>query len=85
MTHDPGRAGWGVRKLALALYPFGAGAVAINLFMAGLFAPMIGLPTIPPGWSVLGGAIFGVPATWAFARHIRSLMDRADGTSPPRR
>jgi hypothetical protein len=28
--------------------------------------------------SVLGGAVLGVPATWAFARHIRHLMEKAD-------
>lgn len=78
MTEPQSGPGWSVRKLTLALYPFGAGAVAINLFMAGLFAPLIGLSPIDPVWSVIGGLILGVPATWAFARHIRSLMDRAD-------
>lgn len=78
MTEPQSRKGWSVRKLTFFLYPFGAGAVAINLFMAGLLAPLIGLTPVDPVWSVVGGIILGVPATWAFARHIRSLMDRAD-------
>ncbi len=81
MTQPQDQSGWSLRTLAVVLYPLGAGAVAINLFMAGLFAPMIGLPTITPGWSLAGGGVLGVPATWAFARHIRSLMDRADAGS----
>lgn len=76
MTQPQNEEGWSVGKLTLVLYPLGAGAVAVNLFMVGLFAPLIGLPPVSPGWSVIGGAVFGVPATWAFARHIRSLMDR---------
>jgi hypothetical protein len=72
------RQGWGVTKIALVLYPFGVGAVAVNLFFAGLIASWLGLPIIPPVWSVIGGVILGVPVTWIFARHIRTLMDRAD-------
>ncbi|WP_099826986.1 NnrT protein [Oceaniglobus indicus] len=78
MTAPRPRSGWGVGKLTLVLYPFGAGAVWINLFMAGLFAPLVGLPTLSPMWALVGGIILGVPATWLFARHIRNLMDRAD-------
>lgn len=70
--------GWGVGRIALVLYPFGVGAVAVNLFFAGLIASWLELPIIPPVWCVIGGAVFGVPATWLFARHIRALMDRAD-------
>lgn len=36
---------WPVWKLAILLYPFAAGAVAINLFMLGLIGPWLGLPT----------------------------------------
>lgn len=74
------RQGWDVRKIAIVLYPFGAGAAAVNLFFAGLIASWIGLPLIPPVWSIIGGAVLGIPLTWLFARHIRMLMDRADNT-----
>lgn len=71
--------GWSVKKLTLILCPFGAGAAAVNLFMAGLFAPLLGLPTLPPAWAAAGGLVIGLPATWFFARHIRRLMVRGDG------
>lgn len=73
------RRGWGTRRIALALYPFGAGAAAINLFFASLVLSWWGLRVLTPLESVAGGLLLGAPATWAFARHIRSLMDRADG------
>ncbi len=65
-------------RLTLILYPFGAGAMAVNLFFASLIASWIGLPVLTPVQSVMGGAVLGIPATWAFARHIRRLMDKAD-------
>ncbi|HEY9039621.1 MAG TPA: NnrT protein [Roseovarius sp.] len=73
--------GWGVGALALVLYPFGAGAMAINLYFAGLIASWLDLAVISPRVAVIGGVLLGVPATWAFARHIRALMDRADAES----
>ncbi len=73
------QAGWGIGKITLLLYPFGAGAVAINLFFAGLILSWVDLPVLTPGWSVVGGCVLGIPMTWLFARHIRGLMDRADG------
>ena len=72
----------GVGWITLLLYPFGAGAVAINLFMAGLIGPWIGLPVLSPERALWGGALLGVPLTWLFARHIRRLMDRADAEEP---
>lgn len=72
------RQGWGVGALTLVLYPFGAGAVAINLYFAGLIASWLDLVVMAPRWALLGGAVLGVPATWVFARHICALMDRAD-------
>ena len=71
-------AGWPVWKIALVLYPFGAGAAAINLFFAGLIAPWFGLPVLPPVPALVGGCALGFPVTWYFARHIKSLMIRAD-------
>lgn len=72
------RAGWSTRKIALALYPFGAGAAAVNVFFASLIVSWIGGPVLSTGLSILIGAILGVPATYYFARHIRHLMDTAD-------
>jgi hypothetical protein len=68
--------GWPQHKIALALYPLGAGAMATNVFFASLIGTWVGLPVLSTGWSIGIGAIIGVPATWAFARHIRNLMDR---------
>lgn len=65
-------------RLFLYLYPFGAGAMAVNVFFASLIWSWIGWPVLTPVQSVLGGAVLGVPATWAFARHIRLLMEKAD-------
>lgn len=67
-----------LRRLTLILYPFGAGAMAVNLFFASLICSWVGWPVLTPVQSVLGGAILGVPATWAFARHIKRLMAVAD-------
>jgi hypothetical protein len=68
----------GLGRLFLILYPFGAGAMAVNVFFASLIWSWIGWPVLTPVQSVVGGAMLGVPSTWAFARHIRSLMEKAD-------
>lgn len=81
MTDGPG---WSATRIALVLYPFGAGALAVNIFMASLFGTYIGWPALSGGWSVALGCVAGVPATWAFARHIRALMDAADGDGQTR-
>ncbi|MDP3342266.1 NnrT protein [Frigidibacter sp.] len=65
-------------RLTLILYPFGAGAMAVNLFFASLIASWVGWPVLTPVQSVIGGAALGIPATWAFAGHIRRLMEKAD-------
>lgn len=70
--------GWSTAKIALALYPFGAGAMATNVFFASLIGSWVGFPVLSTLWSIAIGAVIGVPATWAFARHIRNLMDKAD-------
>ncbi len=69
--------GWSTGKIALALYPFGAGAMATNVFFASLIGSWAGLPVLSAGWSIAIGAAIGVPVTWAFARHIRHLMDKS--------
>ncbi len=69
--------GWSTRSIALVLYPFGAGAMAVNVFFASLIGSWVGLPVLSLVWSIGIGAVIGVPATLAFARHIRRLMDKA--------
>jgi len=71
------RQGWSAGRIAAILYPFGAGAMAVNVFFASLIASWVGLPVLSAGASVAIGAMIGVPATLAFARHIRRLMDEA--------
>ena len=68
--------GW---RLLAAIYPFAAGAAAVNLFFLSLILSWVGLPALTPGLSVVGGLVLGAPAAWTFARHIRRLMARADG------
>ncbi|MFX0542238.1 NnrT protein [Roseovarius sp. S4756] len=70
--------GWSARRIAIALFPLAAGAMATNVFFASLIGSWVGLPVLSAGWSIALGALIGVPATWAFARHIRTLMDKAD-------
>jgi hypothetical protein len=64
------------------LFPFGAGAAAVNVFFAGLICSWVGAPVLSPGWSLALGCIVGLPATWYFALHIHHLMDVADARSP---
>jgi hypothetical protein len=68
---------WSVRKIALVLYPFGAGAAAVNVFFASLIGSWVDLPVLSAEWSIGLGCLIGIPATLAFARHLRHLMDEA--------
>ncbi|SDI38438.1 NnrT protein [Lutimaribacter saemankumensis] len=77
------RRGWSTRRIALALYPFGAGAAAVNVFFASLIFSWVGWPVATASWSLGLGCLIGAPATWYFARHIRRLMDVADGSDAP--
>ena len=70
--------GWSTRTIAVVLYPFAAGAMATNVFFASLIGSWVGLPVLSSLWSVVLAALIGVPASWAFARHIRTLMDKSD-------
>lgn len=65
-------------KLLAGLYPFGAGAMGVNLFFASLIGSWLGWPVLTPWQSVAGGLVIGVPATYAFAYHIARLMKDAD-------
>jgi hypothetical protein len=64
-------------RLTLILYPLGAGAMAVNLFFASLIWSWVGWPVLTPIQSLAGGLVLGLPATAAFARHIRALMAKA--------
>lgn len=66
-------------RLLAALYPFGAGAMGVNLFFASLIGSWLGWRVLTP-WEAAGwGLLLGLPATWYFARHIVRLMRQADG------
>lgn len=69
---------WPVWKLSVLLYPFAAGAVAINLFLLFLMLQAIGFTAISPDTSVLASIPLGVPAAWASGKWARYLMDQAD-------
>lgn len=69
---------WSRRKLAVALFPFVAAAVAVNLFLASLFGASFGVPVLPPLLALLFSFPLGVPATWAVACWVDGLLDRAE-------
>jgi len=69
---------WPVWRLALLLYPFAAGAAAINLFMLGLMGRAFGLGVLAPVPALLGGLALGVPAAALAGRWVRRLMDEAE-------
>lgn len=60
-----------------AVYPFAASAAAVNVYFVSLILSWLGLPVVTPAHAVLGGVVLGLPATWAFARHIHRLMEKA--------
>ncbi len=80
MPADPAKAErrWPIWKLAILLYPFAAGAAAINLFLLFLMLQAVGITAISPMASVWGGLALGFPAAWASGKWARTLMDRAD-------
>lgn len=69
---------WPLWKLGLLLYPFAASAVAINLFMLALIGPAVGLPNLAPVTTLLVSIPIGVPAAWAAALWVRSLIAAAE-------
>lgn len=68
-------------RLLAGLYPFAAGAAAVNLFFASLIGSWLGLRVLTPYEAVLWGLPLGLPAAWAFGHHIARLMQEADGTA----
>ena len=68
---------WPVWRLALLLYVFAAGAVAINLFMLGLMGQALGLAALSPVATLALSVPLGIPAAWLAGRWVRSLLDQA--------
>ncbi len=68
------------RKLLAALYPFGAGAMGVNLYFASLIGSWLGWRVLTPWEAAAGGLAIGLPATYAFASHIARLMQQAEGS-----
>lgn len=68
---------WPVWKLALLLYVFATGAVAINLFMLALMLQTIGFPALSPVRTLTIAAPLGIPAAWAAGLWVRHLLDQA--------
>lgn len=68
--------GW---KLALALWPFVMGAVAINLFLAGLILHSAGwAAAFSPVRSLFWSLPLSLPATWAALAWVRRLIAEAE-------
>ncbi|TXI03434.1 MAG: hypothetical protein E6Q73_04600 [Pseudorhodobacter sp.] len=60
--------------LGAILWPFVMGAVAINVFLAGLILASAGLPSIAPIPALIWALPLSIPATWAAAIWVRSLI-----------
>ncbi|MGB0411542.1 MAG: NnrT protein [Pikeienuella sp.] len=78
MSQPPPATGWSVGRITLVLYPFGAGAMALNVYFVSLILSWVGLEVITPLRALIIALPLGIPATWWFARHIKTLMLRAD-------
>ncbi|NIZ63480.1 NnrT protein, partial [Sedimentitalea sp. CY04] len=52
--------------MTLVLYPFGAGAAAVNIFFASLITSWIGWPVLSPVNSIYVGLVLGAPLTYWF-------------------
>ena len=74
----PKRSGWPFWKIAVVLYPFTAGAAAVNVFFLGLIGQAISLPALSPGTSVLIGLALGLPLAWVATRWVERLIERAE-------
>lgn len=65
--------------LGAILWPFVAGAVAINVFLLGLILASTGARSIAPIPALIWALPLSIPATWAAARWVRSLIREAEG------
>lgn len=69
---------WPVWKLALLLYVFAAGAVAINLFMLGLLMQALGFAALSPLVALGLSGPLGIPAAWAAGAWVSRLLAQAE-------
>lgn len=70
----------GLAKLGLILWPFVAGAVAINVFLAGLIFQSAGwFAAFSPVAALLWALPLSLPATWAAAVWVRGMIREAEG------
>lgn len=75
MTAQARRPLW---KLALLLSPFATTAVAINLFLASLMFPHVGLAVFSPLQALVWSLPLGVPASLLAARWVQGLIFEAE-------
>jgi hypothetical protein len=68
---------WPLWKLVLLLYPFATAAVAINLFMLALIGRSAGYGSLAPTSAAWLSLPLGIPAAWATALWVRSLLREA--------
>ena len=69
--------------LGALLWPFVLGAVAVNLFLFGLILRSAGWPSIAPVPALLWAVPLSLPASWAAARWVRSLIRQAETPEQP--
>jgi hypothetical protein len=65
--------------LVLGLYPFAAGAMALNVWFLSLILGWSGWPIIAPETAAWAGIPLGLPPAWIYARHLTRLMSEVDG------
>ncbi len=65
--------------LGAVLWPFVAGAVAINLFLLGLILESAGWTGIAPIPALIWSLPLSLPATWAAALWVRRMIREAEG------
>ncbi len=70
---------WPLWKIALVLYPFAAGAAAVNIFFLGLIGQALSLSALSPVASLGIGLVLGLPLAWIAALWVQRLIARAEG------
>ena len=70
--------GWPLWKISAVLYPFAAGAAAVNIFFLGLILHATGLPALSPVLSVGLGLILGFPLAWIAGKWVQRLIREAE-------
>ena len=66
-------------RLGVLLWPFATAAVAVNLFLLGLIVRSAGGGSLSPLAALVWAVPLGLPATWAAALWLRSLLRAAEG------